>query len=68
MSGGGGVGESCSMNLMEDDLVGGQERFRSLSSAKMAKGRRERSVSPPPALDVAVAKVHACNVCCRVCM
>ena len=48
------------MNLTEDGLFGGQERFRSLSSAmpKMASKRRERSVSPPPALDVAVAKVH----------
>ena len=55
------VEEFAAMNLKSAGFLGGgQERFRSLSSAprpKMLKQRRDRSVSPPPALEVDVAKV-----------
>lgn len=46
----------------DEELEEGQERFRSLPAAprmmKNARKGRPRSVSPPPALDVEVAKVN----------
>ena len=63
---GGGEDEFCSMNLMAAGFGGGGQESLSFAKPKMLS--RKKSVSPPPALDVAVAKVHACNVCCRVCI
>ena len=56
---GGGEDEFCSMNLMAAGFGGGGQESLSFAKPKMAKISRKRSVSPPPALDVAVAKVHA---------